>query len=421
MLIVTIMGDNGSKFMDMCFGSVIDADKIIFCWGEEDGKTLTKFNRWKEKYPEKFELISLKYDQENKEQNGIQRNFYLKYLKDNYPNEWNLSLDLDEVVEDFLKIRNFIDKCPTQQHNVLWSIKMRHFIQDLGHEDSTQPIHFVQHRMFKIRDNLIYDEVEHPVLRTKSKDMRSANIQPTVIWHLSYIPNLWDYKKKYENHLKKSNIHTKEHLDGWYRAHLFGQYPKSQINPMDIPEIVLKEFGIDKDELYFIGRGLETKHFIMAKQWVRNWATTSVLDIGCGLGHYGFIISEFLDCDYMGIDKSKWAIENTPYKDLNITKGDITLACAFLRTNFDLVLLIDILEHLEEKELDFVLENISKTGKHFIFSIPFKGMLDLDADPTHKIKESKDWWEKKLGEYFKIKPAPEDWMFHEQMWVGEKK
>lgn len=111
-LIVVVMGDRCSQFLDMCFESVFNADKIIFCWGEEDKNTLTQFNKWKEKYPDKFELISLKYDQNNKEQNGITRNFYLNYLKENYPNDWCLAIDVDEVLDtDGIKrIKAFINK-----------------------------------------------------------------------------------------------------------------------------------------------------------------------------------------------------------------------------------------------------------------------------------------------------------------------
>ena len=140
------MGDNGSKFMDMCFNSIIEADRIIFCWGEEDKKTLDKFNEWKDKYTDKFKLISLKYDQNNLGQNGITRNYYLNYLKENYPNEWNLSLDLDEVVDDLSKIKQFIQTAKEG----LYSVHMRHLINDLAHEDSTVEKHWVlkQHKAY---------------------------------------------------------------------------------------------------------------------------------------------------------------------------------------------------------------------------------------------------------------------------------
>ena len=100
---------------------------------------------------------------------------------------------------------------------------------------------------------------------------------------------------------------------------------------------------------------------------------------------------------------------------------DITKELVLPDSNYDLVLCLDILEHLEEKDLDFVLDNISKVGKHYVFSIPFIGNPDLEADATHKIKKDKEWWVMKLSEYFKIEDAPKEWLFNDQTLVGEKK
>ena len=64
---------------------------------------------------------------------------------------------------------------------------------------------------------------------------------------------------------------------------------------------------------------------------------------------------------------------------------------------------------------------MEKYGNKFLFSIPFRGDPNLDLDKTHIIKETKEWWVKKLSEYFNIKDAPKDWLFHQQMLIGEAK
>jgi len=110
-LVVCIMGDSCGKFLDMCFKSIINADKIVFCWGMEDIDTLKKYNEWKNKYPIKFELIKNKFDQKDKTMNGKQRNIYLQYLKDNYMN-WNcLCMDADEILSEngIEKIKYFLE------------------------------------------------------------------------------------------------------------------------------------------------------------------------------------------------------------------------------------------------------------------------------------------------------------------------
>ena len=403
-----IMGQNCEKFIGMCLESVKDADNIVYCDGGSSDGTLElvkKYNR--------VRVIENKYNQEDKGMNGKQRNFYLNYLKENYKGYWALCLDVDECVDDLNKIKQFIQLAAKDK---LYSVKMRHFIGDLGHEDATQPQHHVPNRLFYIGDDLSYPEVEHPILQGIDREEIRCNI--VTIWHLSYITACFDIRKKYENHLKKSNIHTKDYLKNWYFQHLFGVYPKSQISLLDIPDVILNYFGINKDEIYFNNRRLEVKHFEMFRQWYDFFKPEKVLDIGAGLGHFGFVAKNYFMCEYLGLEKSKWAVENS-YKDLDIRQQDITEGIA-IPDNYDLVLVLDILEHLEEKDLNKVLKNISQLGKHFIFSIPFEGDSNLLADSTHKIFKSKDWWIEKLSEYFKVQ-QPKEWLFSNQILIGERK
>ena len=410
-LVVVIMGQSCEKFIDMALESVKDADAIVYC----DGGSKRKF--WNDiSFPVNIEVIENKYNQEDKGMNGKQRNFYLDYVKKNYPKWWCLALNADEIVDDFSKIKEFIQLAAKDK---LYSVKMRHLIGDLGHEDATQPIHFVPHRLFHIGNDLHYPEIEHSVLQ--GKDRETIGMQTTCIWHLAYIPNMWEIKKRYDNNMKKSQMHTKDYLKNWYYSHMFGQYPRNNVNLLELPEILLNKFGIEKDELYFINRKLELKHFLMCKNWLDYIGLSdkrSVLDLGCGLGHYGFVFQEFMDCNYTGIEKSKWAVENCPYKNLEILQMDITKGIVLPDSNYDLVICLDILEHLDYKELDFVLEILPKLGKYFIFSLPFLGDPNLGLDPTHKIKESKEWWKKKLSKYFKISDAPQDWLFAKQILIG---
>ena len=50
-------------------------------------------------------------------------------------------------------------------------------------------------------------------------------------------------------------------------AHIIGTYPKKQINLIDTPKVILDEFKIDKEEIYFQNRKIELKHPIQVKQW----------------------------------------------------------------------------------------------------------------------------------------------------------
>lgn len=412
-LVVCIMGQDCERFIDMCLESVKDADAIVFC----DGGTEMKepFFELSEKLGFHADYIQNDYDQEDKAMNGKQRNFYLKYLKKNYPDYWALCLDADEVVDDLSKIKSYIQKYSGEKAPV-HNIHMRHLIGDLGHEDAIQPRHYVLNRLFKISGVKGYPEVEHPVLQPKN-DEPPFFCDDTTIWHLAYIPNLWEIKKRYDNHLKKSNIHTPEYLKEWYWKHLFGTYPRSDFDPVQLPRIILNKFGIDKDELYFLNRNLETKHFIDAIHWRDFFKCKTAMEFGCGKGPRVFAMNN-VGIIANGLELSQHAVANKMHK--NIIRGDITKN--FTINPVDLVIAYDLLEHIPYKKLDHSIDNLIKsTKKHIMISVPTIGDPNLEADPTHIIKETKDWWidkflEKGLNQII----TPEHFLYGDQVMIFKK-
>lgn len=415
-IVTVIMGENCERFIGMCIESIKDSDAIVFCDGGSRDKTREIFESYAKAQQGKFKWIYNNYNQEYTSMNGKQRNFYLSFLKENYPDDWALCLDCDEVVEDFEEIKKFINRAPPG----CYFVKMRHLIGDLSHEDATQDKHWVPMRLFKISEAGYYPETEHPVLQP-IKPPKNAIISATdctTIWHLAYIPNMWEIKRRYENHMKKSQMHTPEFLKQWYYWHLFGTYPKKQFNPVELPKQLLNEFGIDKDELYFINRGIETKHPLMVKQWNEYFKPKKVLDLGCGRGPFLFFWSWFVE-EYSGIEISQWAIKNAFIDRIN--QGDITkgMVCPFTP---DLITCIDVLEHIDYENIDFVIDCIFNiTEKYILISIPVIGNPDLENDSTHKIKETEEWWMKKFTDRgLKHIQTPEHFLFKNQIYIFSK-
>jgi len=69
----------------------------------------------------------------------------------------------------------------------------------------------------------------------------------------------------------------------------------------------------------------------------------------------------------------------------------------------DLVTVIDVLEHIEPKYLDITLDDIARCTKLVAFFIvyPNASVKTLpDGRNTHLIQEDRQWWTKKLSEYF---------------------
>ena len=427
-LVVIIMGQNCEKFIPMCLESVKDADAIVYCDGGSTDNSggliadceLTNIRKKDKKWGTP-EIIENAYDQDDPKMNGRQRNFYLDYIKENYPGWWCLALDADEVVDTdgIKKLKEFINFIPKENNDILFSPKMRHLIGDLAHEDSTLPNHFVPNRLFKIRDELIYPEVEHSVLGHEG-EMRMQNLILTTIWHMAYAPNLWDIKKRYECHMKKSQMHTPEWLRSWYKAFLFGEYPNTKFSPLELPDVILNEFDIDKDELYFHNRRqMEAKHYQDAIDWKKFFKCKNALLFGCGFGQRVRALID-IGVDAVGVEISKYAITHSLVKDKLILGSIIDFNLDI--GNFDLTTAYDILEHLKYEDLDKAITTLKTFSKKYILvSVPFKGSKDLDADPSHVIKEDRDWWvEKFISRGLKEVEVPEHFMWKEQLLIFKK-
>lgn len=417
-LIVVIMGPGKKHFAEMCLDSVKDADEILY-W--TNNKNSVKSFNFMESKGEIGNLMSTKvfdneWDEKDTATNGKCRQRYLEYLKKNHPNDWALVLDEDEILHDdgIRKIKKFI----INSEVTVFDVHMRHFINNLGREDAAFEKHWVPKRLFKISEAIKYPEHSHPVLEATGS---IALCDCTTIWHLGHLPiEYMDYiSKRYKQHAKDSIIHTQKFLEQWRDMHLFGLYPTKQINPKELPKQICDRYSIDKDRWYFTNRGLEVKHFIMTKQWKNYFNNKNVLDCGCGRGPY-LCAWNVIDVEAFGFDKSKFAVMNPINANTQMMVGDILDEP--LNKRYDLVTVIDILEHLEYEDLSKALENIkAMTNKHVLFSIPFIGDPNLDTDSTHIIRETKEWWIDKLSEYFDIKKTPSDWMFAHQLIVGEKK
>ncbi len=417
-LVVVVMGENCERTIDMCLESVKEADAIVYCDGGSDDDTMDKIGEFNGLGDHVLcAVINNDYNQQDKGMNGKQRNFYLDYIKKNYPDYWCLVLDADEVVSDLNEIKKFIQVMPRG----VYSPKMRHLIGDLSQEDATKEEHFVLHRLFHISMADYYPEKEHPVLipAQENKVIPYGGTDCTTIWHLAYCPGIFDIKKRYENHSKKSTIHTAEYLKNWYHQHLFGKYPTKSVNPIDLPKSLLDNFGIDKDEIYFANRGLEVKHFLDAIHWKEFFKCKTVCLFGCGKGPRVYAL-ENLGIDATGIEISEYAVKNgfIPHK---ITIADIIKEMPHKNCD-DLVTAYDVLEHIDYNQLDKVINNIIQISKkHILISVPFKETPNCDNDPTHIIKEDRDWWIKKFTDKgLKEVKVPEHFIAKEQLLIFKK-
>jgi len=409
-LIVSYIIENDFDCFKLSYDSIKDiADEIVLICGNDN--TMKYFE---EAQLPKTKLIFHKYQKDYGGANGLQRNQYIRYLKENHINKWNLTLDADEVVDKPELIKETIKGIEAFDKDCA-DVHMRHTVGSLGQEDSTVEKHFVPTRLFKITKDIYYDEAEHVSLKGAKN---YCKVDSFCIWHLGYSREIFRLKSKYTNHKEKSNIHNPEFLNWWYHSHLLGEFPTKKVDWTELPEVIKKHFDINEDYLYFKDRGVELKHAECVKQWNEYFKPYKVLDVGCGRGPY--LRYWEMSTKVQGVEISKWAVDNKLCES-HITHMNL-LDTSYVSGLFDLVTAIDILEHLEEKDLQTALKIIYEAGnKNFLFSIPFIGDPNLMADSTHKIFKDKSWWIAELHKAgFKIKPTPEHFYFKEQILVAKK-
>lgn len=238
-VVAIIMGQDCEKFIRMCLESVWNADKIIYLDGGSTDATLHIVGNSFDPDDKTIdgEIIENRYNQDDPQMNGKQRNFYLKYLKENYKDWTCLCLDADEVLMD-----NGIQIIKqVMPETGLVSPRIHHFIGDLGHEDATRDKHYVPNRLFKITDDLSYPEFEHPVLQGKQTQLSTEAVE---IWHLREVLGIFGSNKKHLNNKAKSNIHSQKYLDWWHKAMIFGYYPKKPVYYGAIPTPIKNYFDL---------------------------------------------------------------------------------------------------------------------------------------------------------------------------------
>ncbi|MBR8837697.1 MAG: class I SAM-dependent methyltransferase [Stigonema ocellatum SAG 48.90 = DSM 106950] len=107
-----------------------------------------------------------------------------------------------------------------------------------------------------------------------------------------------------------------------------------------------------------------------------------ILDVGIGMGSYGFLIRQFLDISQERLKKSEWQIQidgveifegyRNPVWDYaysRVSIGDIRDLVDSLE-EYDLILCNDVLEHFEREEARLLISQLLKLSLVFIATTP---------------------------------------------------
>lgn len=143
----------------------------------------------------------------------------------------------------------------------------------------------------------------------------------------------------------------------------------------------------------------------------------SILDIGIGFGKYGVLCYERLNLWYTSNYKNKRIIIDgieafpkyiTPLHKFiydTIYVNDVMTAMDNLTKNYDLILLIDVLEHLSRHDGEKLIRECLKIGKNLIVSTP-KNIGSQGAEFNNEYERHRAQWDKEdfnnLGGYVVI-------------------
>ncbi len=200
---------------------------------------------------------------------------------------------------------------------------------------------------------------------------------------------------------------------------LWGSVPYSRQNPSPRYDELLEEYkvmhsqgdsaqGITAEKMY-AGHSL-VRHVKMIKRFVDQHHSKTLLDYGSGKGvlyenHYEELddrsVNEFWDVDVRCYDPAYLPFSSLP------------------EGKFDGVICIDVLEHIPEEDIDWVVREIFEYAHHFVYiHLPtyFANKRLPSGENPHVTVKPYEWWSDKLE-----KVALEYPDVYSYVLIGEKK
>ena len=174
------------------------------------------------------------------------------------------------------------------------------------------------------------------------------------------------------------------------------------------------------EEEYFKERnpGLEPKHEYEVRKWIRYFSlqpSDRVFVHGCGYGQrlHWFLT---LGMNAWGMEVSEYAMKNA----YGSTGGKIHSwlpSSEHSRGWYDLVVSVDVLEHINEDRLINTLIKLSKLSLKAVYGITYIDNHNFPKDPTHITGMAKQEWKDLLSRFYKkVYDAPRDW-FESDMYL----
>lgn len=148
----------------------------------------------------------------------------------------------------------------------------------------------------------------------------------------------------------------------------------------------------------------------LCRPWVAHCRPANALDVGFGTGAVLKGLVE-LGVDAHGVEPFPAACDLLPERYRSRVSLGSALATGAADRSYDLVLCLDVLEHLpEEQSVPALRELIRVSRRWILLNICYWTDSNARKDPTHVNLHSPGWWRKRIEEAGgRMAPTPADW------------
>jgi SAM-dependent methyltransferase len=136
---------------------------------------------------------------------------------------------------------------------------------------------------------------------------------------------------------------------------------------------------------------------------------SNALDVGCGIGTWTKILQEHQieakGLDYFEVDRSLLVIDENDFIPIDLEQG------FNLKKKFDLIICLEVLEHLKESSSDRIIDSLTKHSDTLLFS----AAIPMQGGDNHVNEQPFSYWQEKFeqkGYYYYD-------LFREKYWQNE--